>query len=219
MDAITRMPTYASLQHLFDNEDNAISFLYQHSAVYRERFCTVCETPMKLNLVKKTFRCNKRACNQKVSLMKNSFFQQHRIPCSKILQLAYFWLAGMKNGTAMIMTGHSKDTIASYYSMFRHLVSVSLDDEDSQIGGDGVIVEIDETKMGKRKYNRGHHVEGVWVVGGVERTGERRVFLVAVENRNADTMRDIITRHMKRGSIIYTDMLRGYNGISETGEY
>src|SRR5947207_2250924 len=54
-------------------------------------------------------------------------------------------------------------TVASYYDIFRDLVAASLDDEDCQIGGEGVIVEIDEIKMGKRKYNRGHRVEGVWV--------------------------------------------------------
>jgi transposase-like protein len=214
-----RMPTLASLQPLFDNENEAISFLFQHSAFYKERLCPNCGTNMKPNLEQKTFRCYKRTCNHKVSLMKNSLFQQHRIPCSKILQMAYFWLSGMKSNTAVILTGHSKNTIASYYGMFRQLVSDSLDEEDFQIGGEGVVVEIDETKMGKRKYNRGHRVEGVWVVGGVERTAERRVFLVTVENRNAETMRDVISRHVREGSIIYTDMWRGYNGISDGGEY
>lgn len=31
-----------------------------------------------------------------------------------------------------------------------------------------VVVEVDEYKFGKRKYHKGHQVEGVWVVGGVE---------------------------------------------------
>ncbi|KCZ79526.1 hypothetical protein H312_03084, partial [Anncaliia algerae PRA339] len=37
-----------------------------------------------------------------------------------------------------------------------------------KIGGDDIIVEIVESKFGKRKYNKGHHVEGVWNFGVVE---------------------------------------------------
>jgi len=54
------------------------------------------------------------------------------------------------------------------------------------IGGPGEIVEIDESKFGKRKFNAGHRVEGVWVVGGCEKNG-RGVFAVPVERRNAIT--------------------------------
>ncbi|KAG0439710.1 hypothetical protein DMUE_2243, partial [Dictyocoela muelleri] len=54
------------------------------------------------------------------------------------------------------------------------------------IVGEGVIVEIDESKFGKRKYHRGHRVEGVWVFGMMERFGDRRIILVPIENRNAE---------------------------------
>ena len=41
------------------------------------------------------------------------------------------------------------------------------------LGGPGKIVEIDEAKFGKRKYNKGAYREGMWVLGGVDReTGE-----------------------------------------------
>jgi hypothetical protein len=30
---------------------------------------------------------------------------------------------------------------------------------------EGIIVEVDETKLGKRKYYRGHRVVKVWVIG------------------------------------------------------
>ena len=48
-----------------------------------------------------------------------------------------------------------------------------------RIGGPGIEVEIDESKFGRRKYNRGRWQEGHWVFGGIERiTGSS--FLVEV---------------------------------------
>ena len=38
------------------------------------------------------------------------------------------------------------------------------------IGGEGIVVEIDESKFGKWKYSRGHKVDDVWVLEIVERT-------------------------------------------------
>ena len=38
-----------------------------------------------------------------------------------------------------------------------------------QFGGEGKIVEIDESKFGKRKYNRGKRAKGHWAFGGIER--------------------------------------------------
>lgn len=42
-------------------------------------------------------------------------------------------------------------------------------------------VEIDMTKLGKRKFNRGHHIDGQWIFGGVERIRSKG-FIVAVKN-------------------------------------
>ncbi|KAM0678682.1 Phosphotyrosine-binding domain [Binucleata daphniae] len=41
------------------------------------------------------------------------------------------------------------------------------------IGGDGSIVQIDEFKFGKRKYEKGHKVDGVWVLGVVEKVKKK----------------------------------------------
>lgn len=53
------------------------------------------------------------------------------------------------------------------------------------------MVEIDESKFGRRKYHRGHHVEGQWIFGGIEReTGS--CFFIPVERRDKDTLLKII---------------------------
>lgn len=86
-------------------------------------------------------------------------------------------------------------------------------------GGNPIIVQIDESKFGKRKYNRGHRVEGVWVVGGVEITNKRRCFLVTVPNRNAETMKTIIQKFIRPGTTIYSDCWRAYDNIPEWGDF
>ena len=37
--------------------------------------------------------------------------------------------------------------------------------EQGKIGGRGKIIQLDESKFGKRKFNRGRRVEGHWVLG------------------------------------------------------
>jgi len=72
------------------------------------------------------------------------------------------------------------------------------------VGGPGLIVEIDESKFGRRKYHRGHRVEGQWVFGGVER-GTGRCFLVPVEKRDKDTLLTIIKEWILPGTLIISD--------------
>jgi hypothetical protein len=62
--------------------------------------------------------------------------------------------------------------------------------------GQPIVVEIDKSKFGKRKYNKGKRVDGVWVVGGVE----RKVFLLTVPNRNQNTLKLIIDTFVKDGN-------------------
>ena len=63
-----------------------------------------------------------------------------------------------------------------------------------KIGGPGTTVQIDESKVGKRKYHRRHRVEGQWVSGGIEEECRKR-FLVLVEDRTEATLLPIIKKN------------------------
>ncbi|KAI8317851.1 hypothetical protein GQ54DRAFT_267650, partial [Martensiomyces pterosporus] len=80
-------------------------------------------------------------------------------------------------------------------------------------GGPGVVVEIDESKFGKRKNNRDKRVEGVWVFGGIEIQGNRNVFLEAVDDRKKVTLHPIIAENIEDGSMIHSDMWKAYDGL------
>jgi transposase-like protein len=89
-------------------------------------------------------------------------------------------------------------------------------DNPQKIGGPGKTVEIDESKFGKRKCNRGHHVEGQWIFGGVER-GTGRSFFVPVENRTQRTLMDTILTWIEPETRIISDCWAVYNDLDRQG--
>ena len=89
---------------------------------------------------------------------------------------------------------------------------------DVMIGGPGQIVEVDESKFGKRKFNRGKRVIGKWVLGGVQR-GSGDCFLVECPNnkRDANTLCLLIVQFVRPGTTIITDKWKGYIPLEHHG--
>jgi transposase-like protein len=133
------------------------------------------------------------------------------------MQLGYHWLLKTPTISVISATSCNPNTVSSFASFFRQLVGESLDDEDTIIGGKNIVVEIDECKLGKRKYHRGHRVDGLWVLGGIERTVAKKIFLLEVPDRSAETLLTAITEHVAPGSVIMTDMWKGYLGLEKLG--
>lgn len=75
-----------------------------------------------------------------------------------------------------------RGTACDWSSFCREICLISFVQNHEQMGGVGFTVEIDESKFGKRKYWRGHKVDGCWVFGGLERESGR-VFMEVVEKR------------------------------------
>ena len=114
----------------------------------------------------------------------------------------------------------NEKTVRSLYKSLRQCMAEDLLEGGSaqKIGGQGHIVEIDESKFGKRKYNRGRRVVGKWILGGWCRT-TRECFLVECTNNKRDhhTLLRLIKQHVNPGTIILTDKWRGYNALERHG--
>ena len=85
-----------------------------------------------------------------------------------------------------------------------------------KLGGPNNIVEVAESKFGRRKYHRGHPVKGQWVFGGVERQSGR-TFLVPVPDRTADTLVAIIRDWIEPGTTVITDSWAAYRNLESLG--
>ena len=169
------LPSTRELAEIVETPASTIAFLSEKRIIPLQPQCTKCHGPTALRIEKKIHRCTKFACRAQQSCMVGTFFSKHKTQPNRILEAAYYWLAKATNTQIETFTSLSDRTVTGIIGYFRQLVADSLDEIDLIIGGPGITVEIDETELGKRKYNRDHRIEGVWVLVGVERTAERKV--------------------------------------------
>ena len=79
---------------------------------------------------------------------------------------------------------------------------VTLLKPEEKIGGLSKIVQINERKFGKRKYDRGHCVEGQCEVLVALKRKHTIVFMVAVDKRDEATLLPLIERHIEKRTMI-----------------
>ncbi|KAL3092885.1 hypothetical protein niasHT_030074 [Heterodera trifolii] len=114
--------------------------------------------------------------------------------CFEIFGFVYLWARGV----SLKNLGHelelSQKTAVDWASFCREVFLKTFIDDPMKLGGIGKTVEIDESKFGKRKYWRGHRVDGCWVFGGIERESGR-IFMEIVEKDDIEFLaREPVTR-------------------------
>ena len=98
----------------------------------------------------------------------------------------------------------------------RELCEVTLFENREKLGGPGKVVQIDESKIGKRKYHRGHVVEGQWVFGGIEEES-RKCFIVCVDDRSEATLLKHTQDWIEPGTVIVSDCWKAYVNLDKYG--
>lgn len=210
------LPTLDEISHIFADENDCIRFLINKEILYQSPTCVVHRRRMIRNhTVWRCKKCDESGRGRNVSVFKDTIFFNCRIGVGKALRIGYFWLAKMPSSVIQTLTGHGSETIARYLREYRMLVSQDIRNEDQKIGGEGIIVEIDETLIRSVKNSR-QGDQQVWVFGGVERTAERHIFAKVVVNRTRETLFEVLAHHVLPGSIIMSDCWSSYDAIQET---
>lgn len=166
-----------------------------------------------------------QGCRDRVSSSYGSIFEGARIPVGQILVLAWSYAhCSTYEETRLACTfsrddvGPANSTISSWFGYFRDRMidaAENLRVQGAQIGGPGMVVQIDEALIGRRKYHRGRVVPGTWVVGMIADDGRLQLEICA--RRDAATLHRIIRRNVRTGSIIHTDGWRAYQGLEAYG--
>lgn len=105
--------------------------------------------------------CRNKICPMKFkqkSLWDNTIFENVKLSKNKVLQILEFWMQGVSSKFLRYFFEIQKKTLSTLMKKLRENLVKNHYKLFPLIGGDNDIVEIDESKFGKRKYNKGHKV-------------------------------------------------------------
>lgn len=209
---------------LSEDKEKLIEWLRERGMIANGYVCGKCGCDMKI--IKRadvsdgcTWNCQKYGeanHNVKRSVRKGTWFEESKLKMSDILIMTYMWCIKLGNNVIESELGLSAPTVVDWKSFCREVCVEMCINGNEMLGGPGVIVEIDESKFGKRKYNRGRRVDGRWVFGGIER-GTEKCFMSVVSERTKDVLLSLIRKFILAGTTIISDCWRSYDCLENEG--
>ncbi len=162
------------------------------------------------------YRC--KSCRKHFSVRVGMVLSESRLPLHKWLMAIYMMTTARKGIPSTQMARELGITQKTAWFLAQRIRETWL---ASQGGGMGPTVEVDETYIGGKERNKhagkklhaGRGAVGkVAVMGIMERGGN--VVAGPITHANGPTLKGIINGYVAKGSTVYTDNHRGYQGLS-----
>jgi hypothetical protein len=193
-----------------------LEHLIQQLARERKFPCNKCNSivlPTR-NLTDKSF-CSSKLCRTPHNLWQGTLFYRSKLTKLQILQILELWMQKASMSLIKYLLRVERKCIWRLLKKVAEILVPRYNEPPGTIGGNGSVVEIDESKFGKRKYQRGHRVDGVWVFGAIEQGGDKRIKLTTVSDRRKETLEYVLTESVASDSVIHSDCFRSYSGLQE----
>ena len=207
------------------SKDHTLYWLKEEGLIASRRVCDVCQSSM--NCVE----CDDRSdgfvwqCRKQIgkkrhrvekSIREGSWFEKSNFSIEEVIKFTYWWCQGLDQWQIKQQLGLGSHTAVDWDMFCRELCEVTIFEKRERLGEPGKVVQIDESKIGNRKYHRGHVVEGQWVFGGIEQDS-RKCFIVTVEDRTEATLVSHIQEWVEQGTTIVSDCWKGYVNLEKYG--
>ena len=143
----------------FGTHDKVIEYFIKNDLIYKDFKCE--KSNNQTRLVFKThwiFICCKSDCRAEKSAFYGTILFNSKIDYSRIMICVYLWINKSPLTKIYIMAGLHHNTGGAFINLFKEIIVASLDPDDTIIGGNGIVVEIDESKISKTKNNVEEHL-------------------------------------------------------------
>ena len=209
--------TLRQFQNQFPTEESCLDHLFQ--VRYGDDFnCPKCGRPAKYNRVagRRAYQCN--WCRHQLYPTAGTPFDRTRTSLRDWFYVMFLFTT-TRNGVAAKRV--QREIGVTYKTAWRmcHQIRqyMAALDSDDPLGGEGETVQIDETLIGGKSEGMGRAYKGnkTYVMGMLENGGE--LVTRIIPNVKRETLWGEICQNVLPGTIIHTDELHSYKGISLRG--
>ena len=166
------------------------------------------------------YKCKTKECRKPFTVTVGTVMERSKVPLHQWVLAAHYMASSKKGMSAKQLERLMGVTYETAWFLFHRLREAAKVTNPGPLGGEGMIVEADETGVGGKERNKRlskRNPKNIGMVGKqvaftlVERNGRARSFHVA--NVSGKTLRPIIVKHVKRSSTLMTDDAGQYRPI------
>lgn len=205
-------------------EEDCIMFCRDRGIIPDNKDCPSCASPMgwkrgPSSLSSDCFYWRCPTCKLTRSIRESSILHKKKLSFKMFIKFLAAWSNRHNTGvTISAKIGLSRHSVSVWRKLLNNDLAEFLFDNPVRLGGPGIVVELDESKFGKRKYNRGSRRDGTWVFGMVERASNLCFLLPCPGNRrDRATLEPIIQSYIRPGSVVMTDGWAAYGNLQNLG--
>lgn len=226
------MSNYEEIVILCMDRERTLQFLINLNVISAHATCQQCGSDMTRAPYSTQFKCRKRhivkdyhkriiytQCNTVKSIFNGTIFSHSNIPIEKSLKIIAQYILNTKITLETLSFEHriSVPSVSRLIKKVNMVLRQWCEWRAAEgLGGVGRTVEVDETRIGGRKYNRGRETQGQWIFGIYDRFSGQ-VVTVPVPDRTKITLHFYINKYVKKGSVIISDGWKSYRGLTQKG--
>ncbi len=189
---------------------SALEFLCERFEKKRPISCTTCRSKKHYVMARGMLRCS-RCKTEFRPFGKRAPMNKIRLDYVRWLALIKMFELATSARQASFQTRTSYSTTLLAFDVIRLSIARSMAKTDTKLRG---VLEADESYFGgRRKGNRGRRAGNKQVVFGILERRTGRVRVEVVRNAGSKALTPEVIKAARRGSMVYTDMWRGYDAL------
>jgi len=175
------------------------------------------------------WKCTNKSCNRKFNVKTGTIFQNSKVPLNDWFLAIYLVIKEKTKGISSVALAEEIEVTQKTAWYMLQKIRIMIGNRDKWVLGPYNYVEADELYFGgiarfKHNLNKelgntgfkrggGHYLSNSIILGLIERGG--KLVLKHVCNTKSKTIHKFIDDHLIRGSTIFTDGFKGYNGLNK----